>query len=340
MRKIILLLLLFIIPLSLSFSFEGTTLKITPKKSEIKEKESVKITLSIENLLPNLLGAHIKIGYNEEILSVKSVEEGEFLKEGDVSTFFKFSTEKGLIDISIARLGDSVKEGKGNLCYITFEGKKKGESYLKFILIDLRDSQNQSIEAHGIDGSIVVKKEYEFKDIENHWAQEEIEYLIDLGIIKGYPDKTIRPDNNVTRAEFVTIMVKSLNLEPYFPEKPTFPDVPKSHWAYGFIERSVKEGLVKGYPDGTFKPNRNVLKAEAITVIVNAKKWPIIKPKTPSFFDVPANEWYYPFIETAFQNNIIRKPDYPIVINSRFYPETPATRAELCVFVARMFGGF
>lgn len=96
--------------------------------------------------------------------------------------------------------------------------------------------------------------------------------LVSLDLVKGYTDGSIKPDQNITRAEYAAIMVRALGLETAANiskgSATGFKDVAGSHWASGYISVAVSEGIIKGYPNGTFKPDANVTNAEAITMVV------------------------------------------------------------------------
>jgi len=103
-------------------------------------------------------------------------------------------------------------------------------------------------------------------------AQGSVAKLSGLNIINGYPDGTFKPENNITRAEFAKIaciaggMGKSAEMLQSSPSK--FSDVAAGQWYTGFINLSSSQGWVKGYPDGTFRPNAQITYAEVITVLV------------------------------------------------------------------------
>jgi outer membrane protein assembly factor BamB len=174
----------------------------------------------------------------------------------------------------------------------------------------------------------------------DYWASSEISDLAQTGIIKGYPDGTFKPENPVTRAEFAKMALLSLGLKEEQPENPTFPDVPKDHWAYSYVEGAVKAGLIKGYPDGTFKPDGQVTKAEEMTVIVRGKKWETGTPSEFHFSDCQADTWFAAYVESALAQGIVKIPDPNIVRTEndapKFDPNAPATRAQTAVFLARM----
>lgn len=108
-----------------------------------------------------------------------------------------------------------------------------------------------------------------------------------FGWLKGYPDGTFKPNGNITRAEASAVIVRALGLEAAAAAAKglasKFSDVPSTHWASGYVNVCTTRNLLKGYPDGTFKPEANVTQAEFITMLVRALnrefeavgEWPI-----------------------------------------------------------------
>lgn len=92
--------------------------------------------------------------------------------------------------------------------------------------------------------------------------------------LKGYADGSFKPAGNITRAEFCAVIVRALGLESAAASTSglttKFADVKSTDWFAGYVNVAVNKGVVKGYPDGSFKPNANVSNAEAITMIVRA----------------------------------------------------------------------
>lgn len=110
-----------------------------------------------------------------------------------------------------------------------------------------------------------------FSDIQGHWAQNSIQRLSDQSILGGYPDGTFRPQASVSRAEYAAILVKALGLNTSnTPVTPTFRDVPVSFWAYPAVEAVRANGIVSGYPNGTFLPTQNITHTEAMAILANA----------------------------------------------------------------------
>ncbi len=114
----------------------------------------------------------------------------------------------------------------------------------------------------------------EFPDIEDHKYASSIEKLATLEVIEGYPDGTFKPDDLVKRSEFAKMIVIMLGLEEtaeLFEDVATvFPDVPGTHWASGYITVAHSLGIINGYPDGTFKPEKDITYHEALKMILTA----------------------------------------------------------------------
>ncbi len=96
-----------------------------------------------------------------------------------------------------------------------------------------------------------------------------------LGVINGYDDGSFKPANNVTRAEFTAMLLRTRGMGAVGStslENPPFPDVttPDVSWAIGNIRTAREMGIINGYDDGTFKPNNNVSYEEAVKMIVCA----------------------------------------------------------------------
>ncbi len=113
-----------------------------------------------------------------------------------------------------------------------------------------------------------------FKDKASPWSEDRMAAAIANGLIKGYPDNTIKPKNPITRAEFAVLLSRLVKRDPSPGTALKFRDsIPG--WALEGIKKIQAEDIIKGYPDGTFKPGSNVTKAEALVMI---KRW---KDKVP-----------------------------------------------------------
>ncbi len=105
----------------------------------------------------------------------------------------------------------------------------------------------------------------------DNWAYPYVSYLVEHGVVYGYPDGTYRPDDYVTRAEFCSMAVRALKLLGRPLEQVyEYMDLTPEHWAYPYIQTAANFGLVAGTPDGYFLPNDQVKRVEVIAVITSA----------------------------------------------------------------------
>jgi hypothetical protein len=102
------------------------------------------------------------------------------------------------------------------------------------------------------------------------WAREAIEYLTEKEIISGISPEKFAPEQNLTRAQFATMLTKALNLKASNSFAGTFKDVSRSDWYATYVELAARQGLVSGYPEGTFKPNQIVNRQEMVVMVIKA----------------------------------------------------------------------
>ncbi|MEN0651398.1 S-layer homology domain-containing protein [Caldifermentibacillus hisashii] len=108
-----------------------------------------------------------------------------------------------------------------------------------------------------------------FPDVaEGFWAEEYINVAKDENIITGYPDGSFGLGNNLTRGEMAAILVRAFGLKPTNEQGSLpFPDVAKGYWAYKDILALYQQGVVEGYPDGTYGPENTITRAEFATFV-------------------------------------------------------------------------
>ncbi|MFF2090625.1 S-layer homology domain-containing protein [Paenibacillus sp. NPDC058174] len=169
-------------------------------------------------------------------------------------------------------------------------------------------------------------------DIGSHWAESGIERAIDKGFVNGYADGKFRPDNKTTRAEFITMLARALDL-PAAGKNSSFTDqgaIPQ--WAQETIAKAVELGLIGGYDDGTFRANEQISRAEMAVIIVRAAGLKVEPNASLSFADagqVPA--WAVPYVAAAYKAGYISG-----VGQNRFAPNASATRAEAVTLILKL----
>ncbi|MRN54729.1 chitobiase/beta-hexosaminidase C-terminal domain-containing protein [Paenibacillus monticola] len=152
-----------------------------------------------------------------------------------------------------------------------------------------------------------------------------IELATKLGIIKGYEDGSFRANVSITRAEFATMLVKALGLT--FEGNSSFKDT-KVHWATEAIATLKASGIIKGYLDGTFKPNQSISRAEIVVML--SKVMNITLVKSDKFKDVSGN-WAEHEINTLSKMGIVKGGT-----DGSFKPSASATRYESILMILRM----
>ena len=143
----------------------------------------------------------------------------------------------------------------------------------------------------------------DFSDVpEKSWFNNAVSTMVRAGVINGYPDGSFKPNAPITRAELATIAVRFFELQK--SDKNIFSDT-EGHWAVAFINAAVENNLITGYPDGTFQPNKNIIRAEFITVVNRMierkpdKNHLLPKDQMINWDDNPEGTWYYEQIQEA-----------------------------------------
>ena len=144
-----------------------------------------------------------------------------------------------------------------------------------------------------------------FPDTPSSWYNKAINAVVGRGIMKGYPDGKFRPNAPITRAEFTT-MIAAIDNKAYGVAP--FADV-KGHWAELAIGREYQAGRINGYPDGTFRPNASITRAEVVTILNRVfdrcyDAMSLLKTKNKEyvrlFTDLYQNFWaYYDMVEAT-----------------------------------------
>jgi S-layer homology domain len=112
-----------------------------------------------------------------------------------------------------------------------------------------------------------------FNDVpSDFWARPFIEKLAEDEIIAGFPDGSFKPKQAVTRAQFAAIVRKAFSRSAAVRNSRTFSDVAPKYWAAASIEKAYTTGFVSGYPDGTFLPEQQIPKAQAIIALASGLK--------------------------------------------------------------------
>ncbi len=212
--------------------------------------------------------------------------------------------------------------------------------------VSLKTGKN-NIRVSGKDGSKLITVEQvralrlvTFPDVEqDYWVAEPISLLAMQEIITGYPDGTFRSEGNITRAEMCSLLIKTKGQvdsyatleaaaeEVLFPV--FFPDVSEKFWAAPFIEEAADLEIVEGYPDGTFRPENSITRAEGLAMVTRLADVSQ-KAYANQFPDVVDSYWAAPIISGAYNEGMLE-----FLRNKRFQPKRKLSRAETVELLQR-----
>ena len=156
---------------------------------------------------------------------------------------------------------------------------------------------------------ILRATESDFRDMsKTRWSGKHVGTLVNGSIIQGYPDGTFKPGNPITRAELAAIASRFDDLQPTTAS--IFSDI-KGHWAEKYINSAQEKGWVNGYPDGTFKPQQYITRAEFVTLVNNVLQRRVHKadilPDAKTFPDLKEAMWYYEAMMEAINPHLYNR---------------------------------
>lgn len=173
---------------------------------------------------------------------------------------------------------------------------------------------------------------------DNEWYASPVQKLSDAGVVKG-KDGKFAPDDNVSRAEFLTFLYGIDNITPVGANSDTkFSDVAGSDWFSKNIEWAVSLGIAYGYENGKFKPNGEVTRAEAAVFIkrfMDATKKSMNTIGVKNFADAASiPEWANESVKSCVETGIIK--GYP---DNTFRPSGKVSRAEAAAMISVIYEG-
>ncbi|MBD7970373.1 S-layer homology domain-containing protein [Paenibacillus gallinarum] len=171
-------------------------------------------------------------------------------------------------------------------------------------------------------------------DIKDHYAENEITFLVKEGIIKGYEDGTFAPNKEVSRAEFAIMLKRAMGYESAAGTNNGFNDLDAKAWYATELSVALSLGITKGYNDGTYRPNAKISRQEASIMISNVLMKELKNPvmTKAGFKD-------YADITTWASDGVNLASSYEIVkgyADGKFYPKKNITRAETAVMIYRL----
>lgn len=175
----------------------------------------------------------------------------------------------------------------------------------------------------------VVERQVEFSDIKAHWATDFVSSMASKAVVTGYEGGRFAPEKTVTRAEFVTMLIKAMDLE-LSSSPAVFKDVASDNWAQAYIQTAKANGIASGSGD-QFKPNAQITRAEMAVMIANALKLSgkaAVEQKSAEA--VPG--WAASAIGQVMSEDLMKGS------GGKFRPNDATTRAESATVIYKVFG--
>ncbi|AYB41733.1 S-layer homology domain-containing protein (plasmid) [Brevibacillus laterosporus] len=170
-----------------------------------------------------------------------------------------------------------------------------------------------------------------YNDTLGHWAGKEIEYMVSLGLLKGYPDGTFRPDNPISKAEFAALLERTIQYvkkEDMTLQELTFHDVNKADWFYSSVKKLEKRGNISivNYPTRKLQPLVTISRQEMGLWISKE-----VNPSTKVLHFTDSHQIKYKeAVRKVVASNLLQ--GYP---DGTFRPDGNTTRAEVASILVR-----
>ncbi len=205
------------------------------------------------------------------------------------------------------------------------------------VVLSMYDEENKCMVFETIHLSLyaVGYNDVSFRDVLNHWAKGNIEFLAAREVIKGKDAENFDPDGNITRAEFVTMLVNSINgVTVTGTQSAGFTDVLVGDWFTDYVNWAVASGIVSGYGDGKFGPNDPITREQIALMMDNFIKKSIqvdlenVQDQSIFTDEAQINSWAAAAVAEMQRCGIISgRPD------GTFAPQATATRAEAATII-------
>ena len=167
------------------------------------------------------------------------------------------------------------------------------------------------------------------KDEEKAKEGKELTLVTGKAYMQGYSDGTFRPNKVMTRAEVASVLASFI--ETKATDQKVMKDVPQNAWYAAAVNKAMSLGYMKGYADGTFRPNEGVTRAEYAAILANVKN--LKASKVMKFKDMKESHWANQAISAAVEAGIMSGYGDNLI-----KPDKVITRAEFVVMTNRAFG--
>ena len=280
------------------------------------------------------------VSSTQEVLTIYNgnayAESGTVVASGSTATakngytFAKWTNDVGLAEVTTVTLGKQTISAKGGETYtFTASFAKKSTPHNPPVAPKLNKADHYAYVVGYPDGTVQPQgaitraevatiffrllsdetrdlywtKDNAYTDVKaGDWFNNAVSTLSNAGIINGYPDGTFRPNAPITRAEMAKVIAMFAELD---KDSEGFKDI-AGHWAEAYIKLAAGNGWIAGYPDGTFRPNQDITRAETMTMInrvlervPSTEKHLLAYEVMLTFPDNQPGDWYYIAVQEA-----------------------------------------
>ncbi|MDR6550653.1 S-layer homology domain-containing protein [Paenibacillus qinlingensis] len=232
----------------------------------------------------------------------------------------KVDGEKGNIDVST----------------ITFRAKKVGMTNIKWTTLKIVD---HNLKSQSFTRNDAVDFTKIFSDLAGHWGKTDVMQMVIKGIVEGMDDDHFAPDTSVTRAQFATLLAKSLQLKNDDAIQVPFNDVAAGSWYEGTVKKAFAAGMINGVSATAFAPETIITREEMTAMLIRAKAYASginvedMKMDESIHFgdDTAVSDWAAPFVKLAVGAKLMEGRT-----TTDFAPRASASRAEAVVVLKRL----
>ncbi len=332
MKKLISTLAIFtlLIPVSIATASDwNTSISLELDAQQYAIDDTVNITLTLTNtgeedlelVFPN------SCNYDYELTS----EYKEMNDDGELEyTVFSDDSEiecEEAIEEFVLTPDESIERTPG-IDLSEVEGLEEGETYRIAASFNVVGENGEDLGLSELETTFEIFYAT-FSDITDHWGAEYIEDLYENGIVSGYDDGTFMPNQDVTRAEFLKMVMEALGYEAS-SETASFLDVTEDDWYYDYVNSAWASGLIAGYQDGgVFLPDQTITRAEAMSILTKALGLDTEGSYFFSVFEDVTEDWQVSYVMTAYNLDIVSGYE-----TGGFGPNDNLTRAQAAKIVS------
>ena len=317
----------------LAFAEEKPAFALSASNQPANVGDVLAVTVEGRNI-KDVYGYELRLTYDPAVLKLKEAKaawEGFSVPPID---------ESGSLTFAHTKIGKTKGEsGSLRFATIQFEAIAQKDTEVRLTRVKLVDSDSGSITAEPsfslpISMAKQPPKSY-YEDTIGHWAEEEITRATEMGWVTGYPDGRFAPQEEVTRAQFATMLSRALAPTP--PSEAALPFADEAQipaYAKPHVSLWAAAGIIKGYEDGTFRPARSITRSEITTLLMRVLGHEDQSDQVPAlaYADTDAiPSWARSAVAAATDIGLVKGRD-----NNQFVPGGYTTRAEAVTLILRL----